>query len=725
MNPNQQTFDPTIVALMHGLKMQEGGGKINYNAIGDNGTAAGAGQWSNQINGRVVPLQQGQVPINFQNQAKQYGLDPLDFSPENQNKVLYTNIYAQKQQGMSPEQILSSHNSGDPNKYLSSSAKGIGQVGNYDVASYVKNAMSYAQKYAAQNNIPGQSGVAYASDGNQSQPSQQPSVGGFINNAVNSTGNLLGGLGNAIMHPIDTATNLLSTAAGAGESALNATGLTNINNQDTENFGNLVDYFGKRYGGSSPSEIIHNIGHTLYTDPVGAALDLSTFLDGVGGALGVAGKVSDVAKAGEIAKTADFISTTAGMLKGGSPEAIKALQTPGTLTKIADAVKMAGDYTNPIVQGGNVAGSIIKPITSGANTFIKSAISHATGFDTDTVANIVKYPEEFSKAAQDATSRGSVVEDVTNGLNKLQNAYSETGKSYKDVLSNTKTVTLPENFLSDILNKGTIDETGKAVPLGYKLVPKEGGGFTVQAGTDAKFYDARSVTTIQNFVDRWGNKTELTPDEFMNMRQEAAKMGKLGREIGENKAAGLLGRQIQGELNKTVRPQIKGLSEVDATAKEQITLLNKARKDIFNADGTLKDNATVKVANALNKNQLLDRLEKISPGITHKIEILKSVEDIERSLGIKVGNYGRSVGEIFGAATGNLPLIVGMIMSHPTVATQILRGFGYTGKAAIPILGRVRALIGALPKDLINAAVINNQATSNHAGSKVTPVSKQ
>ena len=80
-------FDPAVVALMHGMKMQEGGGKIDYNAIGDKGTAAGAGQWSNQPNGKPVPLAKGAIPSNFTNAAKQYGFDPTDFSPENQNKV--------------------------------------------------------------------------------------------------------------------------------------------------------------------------------------------------------------------------------------------------------------------------------------------------------------------------------------------------------------------------------------------------------------------------------------------------------------------------------------------------------------------------------------------------------------------------------------------------------------------------------------------------------------
>ena len=144
--------DSSVVALMHGIKTNEGTNG-NYNGSGDEGTAAGTGQWSNQVNGVPQPLQKGQIPANFAGQAKQYGLNPDDFSPENQNKVMYSAIAADKKAGLTPEQILSKWNSGDPNKYLNSATStGTGPVGAYDVASYVKNGMSAAQQYAQETN---------------------------------------------------------------------------------------------------------------------------------------------------------------------------------------------------------------------------------------------------------------------------------------------------------------------------------------------------------------------------------------------------------------------------------------------------------------------------------------------------------------------------------------------------------------------------------------------
>lgn len=156
MNPQDTSqLDPSIVALMHGLKTSEGADG-NYDAIGDEGTAAGIGQWSNEPNGKPQKLSEGQIPANFSSQAQQYGLDPNDFSAENQNKVMYAQLSADKKSGLSPEQALSKWNSGDPNAYANAAtSSGTGPVGAYNVSAYVSKAMAAAQAYAKQNSSNG------------------------------------------------------------------------------------------------------------------------------------------------------------------------------------------------------------------------------------------------------------------------------------------------------------------------------------------------------------------------------------------------------------------------------------------------------------------------------------------------------------------------------------------------------------------------------------------
>ena len=73
--PNTGT-DMDALNLTHAIALSESGGssgKPNYNATGASGEK-GAYQW---------------MPGNFEADAKSAGLDPNDFSPENQDKVAY------------------------------------------------------------------------------------------------------------------------------------------------------------------------------------------------------------------------------------------------------------------------------------------------------------------------------------------------------------------------------------------------------------------------------------------------------------------------------------------------------------------------------------------------------------------------------------------------------------------------------------------------------------
>lgn len=80
--------DPKVIKVMKAIKQIESGG--NFSAVGDNGQSHGAYQWNKN---------------NFKNQATQYGLDPNDMSPENQNKVAYARIKQLKDEGRTPDEV--------------------------------------------------------------------------------------------------------------------------------------------------------------------------------------------------------------------------------------------------------------------------------------------------------------------------------------------------------------------------------------------------------------------------------------------------------------------------------------------------------------------------------------------------------------------------------------------------------------------------------------------
>jgi hypothetical protein len=153
---------------------------------------------------------------------------------------------------------------------------------------------------------------------------------------------------------------------------------------------------------------------------------------------------------------------------------------------------------------------------------------------------------------------------------------------------------------------------------------------------------------------------------------------------------------MRENANNNLRPQFKGLKEIDDVFSPEKQFLKQVKKDFVNSDGTLKDNAPSKIANSPNKAELTKRLENIMPGITEKIRILKAIEDIERSTGIKVGTYGTTLpGAIGYVLSGFTGLIISQIIATPENAVRIIRSAGKLDRSTIkPIIEALRLLSG-------------------------------
>ncbi len=142
-------------------------------------------------------------------------------------------------------------------------------------------------------------------------------------------------------------------------------------------------------------------------------------------------------------------------------------------------------------------------------------------------------------------------------------------------------------------------------------------------------------------------------------------------------------------------------------------------KDYLNSDGTFKDGAVNKISNAtgVGKDNLLNRLEKISPGVTKRIQVLKAVEDIQKANGIKIGNYTRGAIQAGGVLTGNMPAIITAILTSPSSAVAILRSAGYVGSKALPILNYLKAIGGDINKNSMGTSLtpglLNTQKQTN------------
>ncbi len=130
--------DQNAIKLTQSIGLAEGGGKFDYtNTSGDAGTSKGAYQWQ---------------PGNFEAAAKQYGLNPNDFSSKNQNAVAYNQVKSMLDKGYKPWEVAAEWNGGDKNRWQKDyiTPSGLPSQGHnsklnidYDVPGYVGNVKKY------------------------------------------------------------------------------------------------------------------------------------------------------------------------------------------------------------------------------------------------------------------------------------------------------------------------------------------------------------------------------------------------------------------------------------------------------------------------------------------------------------------------------------------------------------------------------------------------------
>lgn len=670
-------LDPQIVNLTKAIRQTETGG--NFTAKGGSGEY-GAYQFTAPTWQNLAGKYLGDANIPLQSAT-----------PQQQNEVAYKQVADWKGQGYNIGQIASLWNSGKPDAYLDPNYTGTNKYGvKYDVPAYVKSVATAYQTIKAggqtnvdPNNPSSIAGTQYGTP--QTQPNQSGAT--FPSSASDS--------------PITAG---LKTFGNIPSSAFNfVKGIVNTFN---------------------PIKIAENISQIP-----GAFNDLSQQRGGALNALGATATqlpqtayqavVPEAARAlvrgdlpgAQAAVTNDPVGSIAPFLLGADQATKFADEKLGTNsnTTLDNAISTtAKTAVKPIAAVTSVPGSLLGGI-------VRSATSHILGLEPADIATILKNPEAFSKVAQDQVSRGGLANEFGGAIDQLEGTLQETGQAYNPIRSSEMPAVLPENFIGNVLDKfglklepilKSADEIAKVGADGLPTIdygiPKESQvkGYKVVADTNSITRNTSDIKAIQNFVDNWGDKTNLTPAEYLNMRKDIAGMAKFGKEIGTNIDAQKVGTELYAEANRSVRPQIQGLKELDEQYSPLRQQFDQAKKDFLTkqSDGSyeFKQGAINKIANAtgVGKDALLSRMEEILPGIKKKIEILKAVEGIEKAYGNKVGNYTKGIIEGGAVLTGNIPAVIAAIISNPTIAVPLIRGLGLTAAKIAPIVSTLKLVAG-------------------------------
>lgn len=400
-------------------------------------------------------------------------------------------------------------------------------------------------------------------------------------------------------------------------------------------------------------------------------------------------------------------------LFGLSPEdaqsfIVNPLEATETALMAAFPVESAKLGEDVLKKTGQVAGKVIKTVKNATNSLSRSAASAASGLNAETISTAIKNPDLLGKAQKigvDA-SRQKTLEMVKTPVDKAIADLKSTGSKYNPIREADSTVAVPPNWM-----KSKLEQAGISVEKG-KLVSTSG----------SKIRSKADLGKLQEVYDMYGKKTSMTNNEFLNLRSDLS--GKKLANFGSGTTNDLtsFAKGLRKDLNSEIRPQIQGLTKLDAQASGQIKALKEIKGLIYDKNG-LKDNAIQTVNNLLNDakqgklNKVVENLKGFDlEGFAQQVKVTKALSDIELAKGVKVGTYGRDILRGGAVMTGNVPVIAGAVLSHPAVLVPLLKAYGKVLGMGTEFAGKVgtKILQGIKPTD-IEAAFVE------HALKKVDP----
>lgn len=369
-------------------------------------------------------------------------------------------------------------------------------------------------------------------------------------------------------------------------------------------------------------------------------------------------------------------------------------------TSVGLAAKLSKRVAPTVLKTG--AKVVTAPLKVGGEAIAggtKFAASKATGLEPSEMSTIFRNPEKFSKSAREGVDREAFAKEVGDQVVGRKKDLTSTGKGYNDIRDSGEVVKVDKGEIAKTLDqKFKIKYDGKKVSIDKESTPL----------TESE------RGQLESFLAKYSDTDEMSSNAFLNARKALDGMSKW-YEAGSSGGLKNIARSLRYTYNKAGRTQLKGLKDLDAKYGPERKELSILEKDLFHTKGDrrgeLKPTAVSKLANLTGKGKedLLKRLEKMRPGITEEVNILRAVEGIERATGNKVGAYAQSAlgtgGVMAGLATGNPLWALLAISSYPRVAVNIIRSAGmvarYGSRVIDAVNGKIKAGKALTPTEVV------------------------
>lgn len=340
-----------------------------------------------------------------------------------------------------------------------------------------------------------------------------------------------------------------------------------------------------------------------------------------------------------------------------NPRASKNIEALIDITSVLPA-SVGVKATKPII---NTAEKIVAKTAQKGAGLSKYGISQATGLARETIEEIIKNPKAFKPSIVKTLNRESLGAKIKKSINERLGAQTTLGKEYDVIreLVDTK-VKVGNEVIKPALEK-----------FGLKL--DKG---VIKMTAESRPFAQSELKRIEDFISLYGKK-ELSPNAILNAREALSNIAKF--ETGKSGTLINWAKSTRSNLNEIAHKQLPKLKEIDNIYSAESRILKQIKSDYFKkGTNEFKDNALSKIANLTREGRqpVLARLKEIVPDIEKQVNILRAVEDIKLSSGIKIGTYVKGGLAVGGVVSGNIPLIIGAIFAQPEVIVPVLRAWG-------------------------------------------------
>ena len=348
-----------------------------------------------------------------------------------------------------------------------------------------------------------------------------------------------------------------------------------------------------------------------------------------------------------------------------------------------DAWRLANTIANTTKDAIKAWAEYVKnsKVGKGVSNFADELINKVVWIDKEDRQFIRENKDLVNDHVSKKKSVDTVFDEVKEKLSDKALEKIETGKEYWELTKNKKKIVKTDWLTQDKQIKKTFKKHGISVDANWDLVFDK-----------INEFDAKQQKALQ---DAWQVLKDMEWEKKLNTQQTLSQRKKIDNKVNwewkpeklssADKDVESLIREMRKTIDNRAKRDIPWLKELDAKYQPLIEEVKQMRKDWYDSDWNLKDNARSKIRNltkAWNEEKLA-RLEKIAPWITKELKALDVALTIDKVTKMTVWQYTKgaafwwaAVSQLFsGNLVGALGIAAVWVLATPKNFVWLLTNF--------------------------------------------------